>query len=96
MNIDIVPNILIFYYGFIYVTAHNINYSIYHTSEQHVIHHKTTDDDTVKTLNYGPDLADHIFNTSYYKNKFEDYVHIIPNILLSFLVTYYYYKPQLF
>lgn len=96
MNINIVPDILIFYYGFIYVTVHNINYSIFHTSEQHVIHHKTTDDDTVKTYNYGPDLADHIFNTSYYKNKFENYVHIIPNILLSFLVTYYYFKPQLF
>jgi len=96
MNINLVPDILIFYYAFIYVTVHNINYSIYHTAEQHVLHHKTTDNADVKTYNYGPDLADHIFNTNYYKNKFENYTHIIPNILLSFLITYYLYKPVLF
>ena len=96
LNIHLVPNIIIFYYGFVYVTVHNINYSIYHTAEQHVLHHKTTDNADVKTYNYGPDLADHIFNTNYYKNKFENYTHIIPNILLSFLITYYLYKPVLF
>jgi sterol desaturase/sphingolipid hydroxylase (fatty acid hydroxylase superfamily) len=96
MNLHLVPNIIIFYYGFIYVTTHNINYSIYHTAEQHVLHHKTTDNAAVKTCNYGPDLADHIYNTNYYKNTFENYIHIIPNILMSFLISYYLYKPELF
>jgi sterol desaturase/sphingolipid hydroxylase (fatty acid hydroxylase superfamily) len=95
-NIHLVPNIIIFYYGFIYVTVHNINYSIFHVSEEHVLHHKTTDDDNVKTCNYGPDLADHIFNTNCNKTNFENYNHIIPNTLLSFLITYYLYKPVLF
>ena len=95
-NIHLVPNIIIFYYGFIYVTVHNINYSIYHVADQHVLHHKTTDNDKIKTCNYGPDLADHIFNTSCSKTTFENYNHIMPNTLLSFLITYYFYKPELF
>ena len=96
MNIHLVPNIIIFYYGFIYVTVHNINYSFFHVAEEHVLHHKTTDDATIKTCNYGPDLADHIFNTNCNKTSFENYNHIIPNTLLSFLITYYLYKPVLF
>ena len=96
LNIHLVPNIIIFYYGFVYITVHNINYSLFHASEEHIIHHKTSDNYEIPTCNYGPDLVDHIFNTNYSKTTFENYNHIIPNILLSFLVTYYYYKPQLF
>ena len=95
LGIHFVPEIIIFYYGFIYVTVHNINYSIFHTAEEHVLHHKTTDDIKIKTCNYGPDLVDHIFNTNC-NTKFENYNHIIPNTLMSFLVTYYFYKPTLF
>ena len=94
-NIHLAPNIIIFYYGFIYVTVHNINYSFFHVADEHVLHHKSTDDDRVKTCNYGPDLADHIFNTNC-NETFENYNHIIPNTLISFLITYYFYKPQLF
>ncbi len=50
------------------------------------MHHKTTDDEEVKTCNYGPDLADHIFNTNCRKTTFENYNHIIPNTLMSFLI----------
>lgn len=95
LGIHFVPEIIIFYYGFIYVTVHNINYSIFHAAEQHVLHHKTTDDTKIKTCNYGPDLVDHIFNTNC-NTKFENYNHIIPNTLMSFLITYYFFKPTLF
>ena len=93
LNISYVPNMLIFYYGFIYTTVHIINYSICHISPEHMNHHKTSNDNT--SYNYGPDLVDHIFNTNYSDN-FENYNHIIPNTLLSFLITYYLYKPKMF
>ena len=95
LHINFVPEIIIFYYGFLYTTVHIINYSIFHTANEHVLHHDTTDDNTVKTCNYGPDLMDKIFETNY-SNKFENYNHIIPNIMMSFLITYYFYKPTLF
>ena len=96
LSINVVPEILIFYYGFIYVTVHIINYSIFHCSKTHVLHHKSSDiEDKSKTCNYGPDLVDHIFQTNC-NNTIEDYNHIVPNTFMSFLVTYYFYKPQLF
>jgi hypothetical protein len=92
LDFHLVPDIIIFYYGFFYVTVHNINYTIFHASESHVIHHSTIDN---KTYNYGPDVLDHLFNTAY-TNDFENYNHILPNILVAFLVTYYIYKPKLY
>jgi hypothetical protein len=92
LNISYVPNMLIFYYAFIYTTVHIINYSIFHISPEHMNHHKTSNNNT--SYNYGPDLVDHIFNTNYSDN-FENYNHIIPNTLLSFLITYYFYKPNM-
>jgi len=91
ININIIPNIFIFYYGFIYVSTHIINYSLFHLSPEHVIHHKTSDissDEDVKTCNYGPDLLDHVFETNF-SNTFENYNHIIPNIFISFLLAKY-------
>jgi len=96
LSIDFVPKILIFYYGFIYVSVHIINYSIFHASHAHVLHHKSSENkDKSKTCNYGPDLVDHIFHTNCNK-KIENYNHIIANTLVSFLITYYLYKPDLF
>lgn len=92
LYIDIVPEIFIFYYGFIYVTIHIVNYSLFHSSLEHVIHHNSCSNN--KVYNYGPDLVDHFFNTNY-SNDFENYTHLIPNILLSFLITYYLYKPKI-
>jgi sterol desaturase/sphingolipid hydroxylase (fatty acid hydroxylase superfamily) len=86
-NIYLIPNILIFYYGFIYVSVHIINYSILHVSEEHVIHHKTSNEDSRITYNYGPDLIDHIFSSNY-SREFENYNHIIPNVLIAFLMSY--------
>ena len=60
------------------------------TSEQ------STDENKESACNYGPDFIDHLFNTKCDKNTFENYNHIIPNILISFLLTYYLYKPELF
>jgi hypothetical protein len=94
---NIFPVIIIFYYGFIYTSVHIINYSIFHSSKAHLMHHKTSNNDIAvgeKTCNYGPDLVDHIFQTNYDDN-FENYDHIIPNILISFLVTYYIFKPEI-
>jgi len=96
LQIKFVPEILIFYYGFIYVSVHIINYSIFHASKTHVLHHESSDKiDKSKTRNYGPDLADHVFKTNY-DNKIENYNHILPNILMAFLFTYYFYKPKIF
>ena len=92
LNIDVIPEILIFYYGFIYVTVHIINYSVFNCREAHVLHH-TTSQHLDKTTNYGPDLADHICHTNN-NNNFENYNHIIPNVILSFLTTYCIYKPK--
>ena len=96
LNVNFVPNILIFYYGFIYVTTHIVNYSIFHAAKEHISHHKSTDENKESACNYGPDFIDHLFNTKCDKNTFENYNHIIPNILISFLLTYYLYKPELF
>jgi hypothetical protein len=91
-NFHIVPNIVILYYGIIYVTIHNINYTIFHTSESHIIHHSSIEN---KTYNYGPDFLDHIFNTAY-TNEYENYNHTLINIIVASLITYYIYKPSLF
>jgi len=96
LQINFIPEIIIFYYGFIYVSIHIINYSIFHASKTHVLHHETANKiQKNKTCNYGPDLVDHIFKTNY-NNKVENYNHILPNILMAFLLTYYFYKPQIF
>jgi len=92
LHINLVPEIFIFYYGFIYVSVHIINYSLFHASPEHVIHHETSA--CKKIYNYGPDLIDHIFRTNS-SCKFENYTHLIPNILMAFLLTYYFYKPNL-
>ena len=94
-NITLPPEILVFYYGFIYVSTHIINYSIFHAAKEHVIHHESTENPNSKTYNYGPDLADHIFGTNS-DNTFENNHHIIPNILISFLISYYVFRPALF
>lgn len=96
LGINFVPEILIFYYGFIYVSVHIVNYSIFHVSEAHILHHANSSSiEKKENCNYGPDLVDHIFVTNCNKN-IENYNHIIINTLLSFLFTYYFYKPQLF
>jgi hypothetical protein len=94
LRIDFVPEIIIFYYGFIYVTVHVINYSLFHSSQKHVFHHTSSHNRTSKIYNYGPDFADHIFATNS-STDFENYDHVMPNGLIAFLITYYLYKPKI-
>ena len=82
INITIIPNILILYYGIIYVSIHIVNYSIFE-NKTHENHHKNN------MYNYGPDTMDHIFKTNF-DNTWEDYVHILPNILFSYIICSYY------
>lgn len=89
LHVEYVPTILIVFYGIIYISVHIINYSIFHTSEKHIKHHKTTSI-TLLSQNYGPDLIDHIFGTNS-DQEFENYNHILPNILISFIITCYIY-----
>jgi len=87
LNLKFISNTIIFYYSVIYITIHNINYTIFHISENHSLHH------TTETKNFGPDLCDHLFKTNY-NNNFENYSHILPNIFFAFLLTYYLFKPN--
>lgn len=89
-NVHFIPNSLIFFYGLIYVSTHIINYSIFHFGNSHVKHHTSVEN---KTCNYGPDTIDHFLNTNC-STYFEDLSHILPNILISYLLTYYYFKPK--
>ena len=88
LSIDYVPTIIIFYYGFIYTSIHIVNYSLLNASSSHVEHHEN------KVCNFGPDLLDHLFSTNCDKT-IENYNHIIPNILVSFIVTYLVFRPNI-
>jgi sterol desaturase/sphingolipid hydroxylase (fatty acid hydroxylase superfamily) len=92
MNVNYIPNIIIFFIGLLYTSVHIINYSIFHLDQAHVLHHLSNND---KTCNFGFDALDHLFGTNC-NNKYENMCHFIPNILLTFLITYYVYKPKLF
>lgn len=87
LNIHIMPTFLLFYYGFIYVTIHMINYSLLHVSPEHIQHHTSCNGRSNCTpVNYGPDLVDHIFNTNLH-SSYENYNHIIPNTLAAYFLT---------
>ena len=88
-NYDFIPPILILYYGIIYVTVHNINYSMFHMGDNHSKHHIC---DTEKLMaNFGPDSIDHLLGTNY-DEIYEHFYHIIPNVLFSFLILYFFYN----
>jgi hypothetical protein len=90
IRFEIVPPVLILYYGVIYVTVHVINYSIFHAAKKHVVHHETSETDP-DPKNYGPDIIDHLFGTND-DDTFENYNHTLPNILAAFFVAYYIYS----
>lgn len=91
-NLTFIPDVLIFYYAFIYISVHNINYTIFHADANHVIHHDTKNSNCIwQTRNYGPDILDHLFGTNG-DDKFECYFHMIPNVLVAFLLSYYLFK----
>jgi hypothetical protein len=48
---------------------------------------------TPATKNYGPDIIDHLFGTND-DETFEDFNHMIPNILVAFFLTWYLFTPR--
>lgn len=88
-KLHFIKNILIFYVGFIYVTVHNINYSIYHLSKVHVNHHR------YKDCNFGPDVYDHLFGTTKDK-EFEDMSHMLLNNVIGFILSVILFRPSIF
>lgn len=84
-GIKYVPDILIFYYGVVYISIHMVNYSIF-SVRNHTIHHSMLDKKVL--CNYSPDIFDHYFGTNY-DECYEDFSHFIPNLVVAFLITYY-------
>jgi hypothetical protein len=84
-----VPNILIFYIMIIYISIHIINYSLLHVSHSHNLHHKYIN------CNFGPDFLDHIFGTNC-DNQVENVDYFIPNVVFSFFLTWFVFKPKIF
>jgi len=85
-KLNFIPNILIVYYGIIYVSVHIINYSIFHLGKNHREHHLETN----QKCNFGPDSLDHLLNTNCNSN-YENLIHMLPNILIAFIITKYIY-----
>jgi len=83
-NIHILTYSLAFMLTFYYISTHTINYSII-GSPFHEKHH------TQREVNFFPDILDHTFGTNA-TTEFEDMSHMIPNILVSFLITYCLFK----
>jgi len=86
-KLNFIPNILIIYYGMIYVSVHIINYSIFHLGKNHRNHHLETN----QKCNFGPDTMDHFLNTNCNSN-YENLIHMLPNILIAFIITKYIYS----
>ena len=82
LNLKFIENILIFYICIVYTSTHMINYSLFHLGGAHKLHHTTKKN----VCNYGPDIIDKIMNTSC-SNNYEDLNHIIPNCVVSYLIT---------
>lgn len=78
LNIKFIPNILIFYMGLIYISINAINYTIVHLGKKH---------SGTTHYNFGSDTFDHLFGINN-SATFENFNHILPNILGSFLIIY--------
>tara|TARA_B100001057_G_C22811380_1_gene935557 strand:+ start:1152 stop:1784 length:633 start_codon:yes stop_codon:yes gene_type:complete len=81
-NLVIIPPLLIFYYGLIYVSVHIVNYSLV-GNEIHEKHHASPMDNA---SNFGPDTLDHLLNTSH-DGSWEDLDHNLPNVVFSYFVS---------
>jgi len=84
-----VPNILIFYFAILYISVHLINYSLLHNSPSHELHHKYIN------CNFGPDFLDHMFRTNC-DDQVENWNYMIPNVVFSFFLTWFVFKPKIF
>jgi len=80
LNFHIVSYKLLILWTLYYISVHLINYSII-GSVFHEKHHK------YKDVNFTADYWDHIFGTNA-TEECEDLSHTIPNLLVSFILTY--------
>jgi hypothetical protein len=66
-----------------YITVHNINYSIVRVNNVHRMHHGDVH------YNHGPDVCDILFGTKHpSETTVENTDHYIPNILFGFVFLY--------
>jgi sterol desaturase/sphingolipid hydroxylase (fatty acid hydroxylase superfamily) len=93
-NLKFLSNIFIFFIGILYVSVHIVNYSIFNISKTHVNHH-IADNSNKEDCNFGPDIFDHIFNTSC-DGSYENLTHTIPNIIFAYVLTCSYFKKKYF
>ncbi len=82
LSLKFLDNRVIVFIGMMYVSVHMINYSTFHVSPSHCLHH--TSEKIVG--NYWPDVCDHIFDTNL-GDSFENNDHFIINGLCAFLLT---------
>ena len=87
---DVFPNILILYYALIYISVHIINFSLFKI-ESHTKHHNKQNN---TYCNYGPDSIDHFLNTNC-DEKWENQIHYLPNILISYIVCSYLFNSKI-
>lgn len=79
IDIQIVPNYVIFLSALMYISIHIIHFSILKQSEKHSNHHANPG------VNFGPDYLDHIFGTNS-DNEYENSIYTIPYIVASYLL----------
>lgn len=75
---------VIFFWGLLYVTTHNINYNIINSST-HIQHHIN------KKTNYGIDILDILFDTKYDMNEIENMNHICINVIIITIIILFFY-----
>jgi len=82
-NIPFINIWVILLYTFMYITIHNINYTILRVNDVHRAHHLNTN------TNHGPDVCDIIFGSkSKLDREVENTDHYIPNIIIGFIFVY--------
>lgn len=80
-GIHIIPTSIVLLGSFMWISIHIFNYSIF-GSETHSRHHKDV------TVNYGPDIVDHLFGTNY-DHTHEDTTYYVINAMFSAVAVLY-------
>lgn len=84
LNIQFINIWVILLYTFMYITIHNINYTILRVNNVHCFHHQNIN------TNHGPDVCDIVFGTKSKKEtKVENTDHHIPNIIIGLIIIYF-------
>ena len=67
----------------IYTSVHYINYTIFHVNPYHEKHH------IQMNTNYSPAILDSIFDTKHVDSRLENTLHMIPNMIVAFILTFW-------